>query len=299
MSDTEELQLYRLVIGHVYDADLRKQIAALGLRRLTTLQWISKTGNRYELFLSEDEEKRVSRLDKLEKNRRVHILEKTATSPDGSNRGIHGMTLNAFSRQVEFGRQITEDYLDRWNAELYRKSAEGVRLKEYVPEGMVSFENLLFLPDPTCRGSYIYGMKDSGKVAAKNAWLNLPDGEFIIPTDMTEYGAFASLSSGSDLHRYEVENFKTPLQAARFTARVLNASPTSYVACIRKMTGKGDGEFSTDDFFRNSRKEICRIEIVHEDSGISLLEIPIIPTLADCLDSLLSPVLRNRVLSSE
>lgn len=294
MTETEESLIYRLVIGHAYDADLRKSLAGLGLRRASTQQWVSSSGNRYELTIEEENEvKTVTRLDRLEKDRRVHILDPDSTVFERTA-GIHGNTLAAFAHHAEFGEKICSDYIDQWNYEIFRDSAKGHCIRELIPEEKVCFEHLLFLPDPTCRSSsYIFGRIESGKAASARAWLCLPGGEFIMPVDMTEDGAFSSLSSGNDLHGYEAGNFRTPLQAARFCISVLNASGTSYVACIRKLLGKGPENFSTDDFYRNKRGVICRLEVVKEIAGISLREVPVIPTLADCLDSLLSHVIKK------
>lgn len=155
----------------------------------------------------------------------------------------------------------------------------------------------MFLPSPLASNKYIFGTIASGKVAARFAWLSLPDGKYIIPTEGTAAGAAESLAAGTELHMWEVENLKTPLQAARMAARIVNQSQTKYTECLLKMIGKEGMTLTTDDFPRNGQGQICRIEVEQTPDGLSFLEVPIIPTIADALDALLSPIIKQNILS--
>jgi len=299
-NENEGRQLCSIAKGRLYDALLRKDIAAMGLKRTETLQWLSTaTGNKYELILSElkDSQQVVSRIDMLEKNRRIHLLAPEEEQGKSGISGIHGKTIAAFQKQEEIGFYFNDEVLRDWNIAIQRGTSEGQQLCQLAGSPDISFENLVFLPSPLASNNYIFGQIASGKVAERFAWLSLPDGKHIIPTDGTSEGAVCSLSSGTELHMWEVDNLKTPLQAARMTARIINQSQTKYCECLLKMIGKEGVVLSTDDFPRNEHGKICRIEVERTPQGVSFMEVPIIPTIADAIDALLSPVIRQNILS--
>lgn len=114
-NENEGRQLYAIAKGRLYDALLRKEIAAMGLKRIETLQWISPaTGNKYELILSESKDSQhvVSRIDMLEKNRRIHLLSSEEEQEKKGITGIHVKTIAAFKKQEEIGFFFNNEVLD-------------------------------------------------------------------------------------------------------------------------------------------------------------------------------------------
>lgn len=288
-------KLCSLVKDQPYNSDLRKQISALGLKRFGGLLWIDTTsGTRYELVLTEDENPTVCGLALIEKNSRIILLGDAPKVETTQECGIDKRTLSAFMRRSEEGKSIMEDLIPRWNHTLYTSDDFATVLKQYAPNGSLSFEDFLFLPNPTGKGSYIFGMIKEGLTASRKAWLNLPKGKYIIqlPSDKPE-SVIGSLSSGSELHAFEVEKLKNPEEAAQFTMRVLNGSQTSYADILRSTIGRT--EITMNDFFRNRYGEICRIEITQTPEGPMIHEVPVIPTFADCIESLLAKTIKKNL----
>lgn len=295
----EGQELYALVKGRIYNAELRSELAKFGLRRISNSQWVSKTtATKYELlFEGEGENKMVVGVDMLDQGNTIHIgKEMTVTEePQGASvlDGIHHKTVNSFYRQLDIARAY-EDCLRDWNQQIYYHTPWGEELAQKLKRSEVFWYDLLFLPDPLASGSYIYGTIRRGKVAAMHSWLDMPDDSFITPSDDSEEGVRESLESGIQLHAFEASHFETAAAAGQYAIRMLNASKSGYAMAIRKLLGKQNGSITRNDFYRNPSGEMCRIEKVMGPHGLHFEDVPVNATVADCIDSLIAPFVKAR-----
>lgn len=301
----EGQNLYNLVVGQVYNSELRSKLAQFGLRRIGNNQWISKeTAAKYELlFADENELKVVTGVDLIEKDLHIHINEQSepveaSVEVSAPVVTIHHKTAMAMQRQQEISDYYF-DLIDQWNDEMYHGTSLGQMLAEVVHGPELAWDRFMFLPNPLATGGYIFCAIHEGKAAAAHAWLELPDGRYIVPTDGTPDGLYDSLQSGMEFHTWEFEQFDTPAAAGQFAIKMLNASKTTFAQSVRKMLGKETAAISRNDFYRNSSGEMCRIEIDSTEQGLRFIEVPVVPTLADCLESLLSPYIKSFVLASQ
>ncbi len=301
----EGQDLLRLVKGRTYNAELRAELAKFGLRRIGGMQWISKvTANKYELITSGNgDEKVISGVDAVEKDHRIHLMnveEKPATSEElvNANISVHYKTMEAIDHQLGIADFYNHLIYDVWNAEIDMGSPYGMELKKLTKGRFISWEDMIFLPDPLASGNNIYGIKRKGKAAAVHSWLDLPDGECIVPTDGSEESALESLKQGLEFHQWEYEHFDTPAAAGQFAIKALNNSKTTYALAIKKLLGKEEAAISRNDFYRNDKGVMCRIEVERTEDGIAVAEVPVIPTLADCIESLLAPYIKARAFDA-
>lgn len=307
----EGQNLLSMVKGRVYNADLRNELIKAGMRRIASTQWISKeTAERYELILSDDDEKSVLGVDLVDGNHRVHLVdpeeeraaqeeamaEAAKQVPAFTPLNVHHKTYNALMKQLEVSDSFL-DLMDRWNEEMYRGTALGEQLRATCQQPQIAWDNFLFLPDPMASGEYIFGTIRKGVAAAMHAWLNMPDDRYIVPTDGTTDGAYDSLQVGLEFHRWEFENFETAAAAGQYAIKMLNSSETTYAQTIHRLLGKEDAKISRNDFYRNADNVMCRVEVVRDEYGIHITDVPCLPTVADCIDSLLAPYIKARALS--
>ena len=304
----EGYTLLNMVKDREYNTELRLELVKAGLLRINKQEWICKaTANRFELIMSDkDDLHRVTGVDQLVEGRRIHIK---ATAPDddmlksdasahagvASLVGVHHKTLAAFERQRELASQIF-DKMDMWNDEISRGTVFGNQLKALVGLDFITWENFLFLPDPLASGSYILGAIRQGKAASLHAWLNLRDGNYIVPIDGSDDMAFASLADGQKFHDWEFRTFATPAAAGQYAIGLINNTESTYAQTIRRMLGKEAAPVTRNDFYRNVNKEMCRIEVDHDQFGVHVLDVPTLPTLADSIDCLLAPHIRSNAL---
>lgn len=301
--------LLSLVKGQVYNADLRNQLTQMGLRRIGNNQWISReTAARYELIMTGDEEQKVvTGVDIIDKNTRVHLFdpeEERAKSQihakDEDREGkaetsLHHKTLVALARQ----RDVSHFYLDlinAWNYEIDQNTQMGKQLKTLVSTPFISFDNFFFLPSPLADGEYLFATIREGKAASMHAWLELPEGRYVVPTDGTEDGALDSLQCGRDFHKWEAEHFETAAAAGQFAIKALNNSKTTFAQAIRKLLGKENSPISRNDFYRNRDNVMCRVEIHQTESGLVVTDVPVQTSMADCIESLLAPYQKAKAL---
>jgi hypothetical protein len=300
----EGQDLLSLVKGRMYNAELRAELAKFGLRRIGGYQWVSKaTANKYELIVTEDgDEKVVSGVDAVEKDQRIHLMdveEKPATTEELANANItvHHKTLEAISHQID----VTYDYLDlidQWNMEIDMDSPIGRELEKETGGKFIQWSDLIFLPDPLASGEYLFGAIRQGKAASIHSWLDLPNGDFIVPTDGSEEAARDSLKHGLKFHLWEKENFETAAAAGQYTIRALNNSKTTYALAIKKLLGKENAAISRNDFYRNDKGQMCRIEVSRTEAGIAVVEKAVEATVAECIDSLLAPYIKAKAFDS-
>lgn len=298
----EGQHLLSLVNGRAYNAELRAELIKAGLRRISGTQWISKeTAAKYELIISDEETKIVTGVDIVEANQRIHVLnpqtirteEEMVNLPVVNN--VHHKTANALYKQLE----ISDYYftlMDEWNEEMYRGTPHGYELKALCQKPQISWEDFLFLPDPMASGEYVFATLHSGKRAEIQAWLMLPDEKFIVPTDGTPEGALQSLTNGVTFHAWEFNTFDTPAAAGQFAIKMINQSNTTYAQAIRRLLGKENGKVTRNDFYRNAQKQMCRLEVKRDERGLHFTDVPALPTIADCIDSLLAPYIKARAL---
>ena len=300
--------LYNLVIGRNYNAELRNEMLQLGIKRISNLLFISKaTATKYELILKDEGENRVVvGVDAIEKDSRTHLTDPNAKADESKadespevlqNISIHHKTVAAMQRQVEISYYYY-DLIDRWNGEMYEGTALGQQLRELVKQESINWENFIFLPDPLASGEYVFGAIHEGKAASIHSWLDLPDGRFIVPTNGTPDGAFDSLECGMEFHAWEFQSFDTPAAAGQYAIKLINNSNTTYAQAIRKLLGKENGKVTRNDFHRNIHGEMCRVEVIREDRGIRFNDVPVVPTVADCIDCLLAPYIRSNALAA-
>lgn len=303
----EGQNLYNLVVGQVYNSELRSKLAQFGLRRIGNNQWISKeTAAKYELlFADQEEQKIVSGVDLIEKNQHIHINvgpdpvpEVPVVEVSAPIVAVHHRTAMALQRQQEIANSFF-DLIDEWNDEMYRQTPLGRQLSTVVKGPQLAWERFMFLPNPLATGDYLFGAIHEGKAASLHAWLELPDGRYIVPTDGTRDGAYDSLQSGIEFHAWEFEQFDTPAAAGQYTIKLLNVSKTTYAQSVRKLLGKENSPVSRNDFYRNASGEMCRIEVIPTEQGLRFNEVPVVPTVADCLESLLSPYIKSFALSTQ
>lgn len=301
----EGQDLLSLVKGRIYNAELRSDLAKFGLRRINSSQWISRaTANKYELVLTGDgDEKIVSGLDVVEKEQRIHLMdvnEKPVTSEGlaNTNISVHHKTMGAIRHQIGVSQKYY-DLIERWNEEIAMDTSYGKELKEITGGRYITWENFIFLPDPLASGEYLFGTISKGKAASIHSWLDLPDGEYIVPTDGKPDGAIESLKSGLKFHAMEFGKFATAAAAGQYAIKALNNSKTTYAQAIRKLLGKEEAPISRNDFYRNSQGEMCRIEVTRTDAGLAVADVPVIPTVADCIDSLLAPYVKARAFETK
>lgn len=301
----EGQNLYNLVINQNYSSELRNILAQFGLRRIGNNQWVSKeTAAKYELlFADESDPKLVTGVDLIEKDQHIHINDPKEVLvdvdiPTSSVVTVHHKTAMAMQRQDE----ITDYYfylMDQWNEQIYYQTPLGRQLEAIAHSQQIRMDNFLFLPNPLATGGYIFGAIREGKAASMHSWLDLPDGRFIVPTEGTDQSAFESLQCGLEFHAWEFQNFDTPAAAGQFAIKMLNASKTTYAQSIRKMLGKENTPISRNDFYRNSSGEMCRIEVICTEQGMRFNEVPVVPLVADCIDSLLAPYIKKIALESQ
>lgn len=304
--ETESKALMELVLGKIYDADLRKAIIAMGMKRFGTTEWISsQTNSKYEVFtVNRPEGQVVSRLDVIEGSHRIH-LRPQKPEPEKPRKNarprkevdIHGNTRNALLKQLDSAREMMET-IQKWNKEMKTDSNMGQQLRALTGNTDLSWDDFMFMPDPLCSGRYLFANIGRGKVSQIHAWVNLPGGEYIVPIDSSTQGAFASLATGLEFHRWEFRTFTTVEEAITFTLQMLNGSDTNYVMTLRKMIHCELRNITVDDMYRNARGQICRVETTNTAKGIIIdEEVPIAPTLADCIDALIAPIIVSKAIS--
>lgn len=292
--------LYALVKGRIYNAELRSELAKFGLRRISNSLWVSKsTATKYELlFEGEGENKVVAGVDMLDQGKTVHLGEEQSAPVQVVREanvldGIHHKTIDAFYRQMDMARAY-EDCLQDWNKQIYYRTPWGEELAQKLKRNEVCWYDLLFLPDPLASGTYIFGAIRKGKVAAMHSWLDMPDDSFITPSEDSEEGVRESLESGIRFHAFEAAHFETAAAAGQYAIRMLNATKSGYAMAIRKLLGKENGSITRNDFYRNPSGEMCRIEKVMGPHGLHFEDVPVNATVADCIDSLIAPYVKAR-----
>ncbi len=300
----EGQNLLSLVKGRNYNAELRAELGEFGLRRIGSNQWVSKnTANKYELVISSDtDEKIVKGVDVVEQGQRIHVMDVDAkpVTADGvvnTNIPVHHKTLGAIRHQID----ITYDYLqliDQWNAEIEAGSPLGVQLKQMTGGRYIMWNDFLVVPDPLASGDYLFATIQKGKAASIHAWLELPDGQYLVPTDGKEEGAMRSLEDGLRFHQWEESEFATAAAAGQFAIKMLNRSKTTYATAIRKLLGKEEALISRNDFYRNRDGEMCSIMVNHTDAGIVVADVPVKPNVASCIDCLLAPFVKARSIEA-
>lgn len=303
----EGQNLLSMLKDRAYNAELRGELTQSGFRRIGSLQWISKsTGDKYEIILSDDEQKIVVGIDLIDGNRHFHIRDEQAAPVEQANEqppvtinlNVHHKTANAILKQLEFS-DFYFDLMDRWNDEMYRGTALGQQLRELCKQPQIEWYNFLFLPDPTASGEYLFATFRKGVAAGMHAWLQMPDDRYIVPTDGTTDGAWDSLQVGLEFHAWEMQNFDTPAAAGQFAIRMLNNSDTTYAQTIHRLLGKEGVKISRNDFYRNAQNQMCRIEVVRDEHGLHITDVPVQPTVAECIDSLLAPYIKARALQQD
>lgn len=302
----EGLNLYNLVIGQIYNAELRNKLSQFGLRRIGNNQWISKeTASKYELlFVEKDDEKVVAGVDLIEKDQHIHL---DNAGPAVVENAIAERTpIAQFDTETvmnfQHHQQIADFYVDLigyWNDQIQMGSQLGQQLSHVAQCEQISFDQCMFLPNPMATSFYLFCTIKEGKSASEQAWLEMPDGCFIVPADGTEEGAFESLQCGIEFHKWEKKQFDTAAAAGQYAIKMLNASKTLYAQSIKKMLGKESASITRNDFYRNSSGEMCRIEVIMTPQGLRFDEVPVEPTLADCIDSLLAPYVKSIALDSQ
>lgn len=296
--ETEGKSLVALAMGKLYDAELRKAISEMGMKRFGTTQWISTaTSSKYELFtVSRPEGNLVSRIDVIDGAHRIHLREEKP-EPEKPRKNarpkkvdIHGNTRNALLRQLDAAKEMMVT-IQKWNREMKTDSELGQQLRALTGNTNMMWDDFMFLPDPLCSGRYLFANKASGRVAQIHSWMSLPGGDYIVPADNTMSGAFASLATGIEFHKWEEDNLKSVQEAIDFTLQMLNCSDTTYVLALRKMLHCELRNFTENDLYRDSRGVVCCVEITNTESGPIIDEVPISTTIADVIDSLIAPVL--------
>lgn len=297
--ETEGKTLVALVMGKTYDADLRKAMTEMGLKRFGTTQWIStETSSKYELYtVSRPEGNVVSRIYVIDGAHRIQLREEKAEEEKPRKNAkpkkvdIHGNTRNALLRQLEAAKEMMIT-IKKWNGEMKTDSDLGQQLRALTGNTDLTWDDFMFLPDPLCSGRYLFANIASGRVAQIHAWVSLTGGDYIVPADNTLQGAFASLATGIEFHKWELENLRSVNQAVDYTLQLLNSSDTTYVLSLRKMLHCELRNFTTDDLYRNENGDFCRVETTNTAKGTMIdEEVPISPTIADVIDSLIAPVI--------
>lgn len=297
--ETEGKSLVALAMGKLYDAELRKAITDMGMKRFGTTQWISKeTNSKYEMFtVSRPEGNIISRIDVIDGTHRIHLREEKPVSDKArkSTRtkkiDIHGNTRNALLRQLEATKEMMIT-VNKWDREMKTDSELGQQLRALTGNTNLTWDDFMFLPDPLCSGRYLFANIGTGKVSQIHAWLSLSGGNYIIPAENTTQGAFASLATGIEFHQWERQNLRTTKQAIDYTLQLLNSSDTSYVFALRKMLNCELRNFTIQDLYCNADGDFCRVETTNTSKGVMIdEEIPIAPTIADVIDSLIAPVI--------
>lgn len=302
----EDHKIFDLVKGRPYNSELRNELAQLGLRRISNNLWISKvTATKYELILQgEDEQKIVSGIDAIDNGCRVHLSDKAAKAsvqeiiPQAPEVTLHYKTVQALQRHLEnsyFFYQLIED----WNYEIYRGSAFGQQLAAIAKHPEIAWCDFIFLPDPTATGEYIFGTIHKGKAASIHAWLDAFDDNYIVPAEPTPDGAYDSLICGQEFHEWEQNTFETAAAAGQHAIKMLNSSNTTYANAIKQLLGKENGKISRNDFFRNTENQMCRLEIERTNHGVLFHEVPVTPTVVECIDSLLAPYIKAHILQQQ
>lgn len=297
--------LYNLLKGQVYSAVIRQKLNEAGFIRTGKTHYVSKkTAAHYELVLEEKEGTTyVANLDIIEGNSRIHLSEcdahKNVASPQLTLRQQQLQEALAHPDVARFAaeRQTTSVFyplLDDWNQEIDQRTPWGEKLLELTDGHYVTWENLLFLPDPTASGDYLFGKVSNGGEVEATCWLLQPDGGRLMPVSNTPTDAFLSLRTGMMFHRFEFEQFDTAAAAGQYTLKMLNNSHTSYAEAIRRLLHK-TSPLSRNDFYRNEQKQMCRVEVLSEADGVRFSDVLALPTVADCIDSLLAPYIKVRL----
>lgn len=292
-------------MGQCYNSELRNKLTLFGLRRIGNNQWISKeTASKYELiFTEENDQKIVTGVDLIEKDGRVHLNVYEEPQPEQPlaqvpEINVHHKTLMAMQRQMEISESYYE-LLYRWNEEIEMGTGLGNQLRAIAKKNQINYWDFMFLPDPLATGRYLFAAIHEGKAASIHSWMDMPDGRFIVPTDGTPDGAFDSLQCGLEFHAFESQQFETAAAAGQYAIKMLNASKTTYATAIKKLLGKENGSITRNDFYRNSSGEMARIEVLENERGLVFNDVPVMPVVADCIDSLLAPYIKSRILSSQ
>jgi hypothetical protein len=300
----EGQDLLSLVKGRVYNAELRAELAKFGLRRISSSQWISTaTANKYELvFSGGNDEKVVSGVDVVDKGHRIHLTdynEKPVTADGLANTNItvHHKTLGAIRRQIDITYYYL-DLIDRWNAEIDMETPDGLQLKQITGGKFINWSDFLYLPDPLASGDYLFGAIRKGKAASIHSWLDLPNEEFLVPTEGNENSAFESLDCGMRFHEWEKEQFATAAAAGQYAIKALNNSKTTYAMSIKKLLGKENALISRNDFYRNDKGVMSRIVVNRTEAGLMVADVPVSPSVAECIDSLLAPFIKAKAFES-
>lgn len=297
--ETEGKTIVALAMGKLYDADLRKAMTDMGMKRFGTTQWISKeTCSKYELFtVSRPEGNIVSRIDVIDGAHRIHLREEKPETEKSRKKSkpkkidIHGNTRNALLRQLDLAKEMMIT-IKKWDREMKTDSEMGQQLRALTGNTDLTWDDFMFLPDPLCSGRYLFANIANGKVAQIHAWISLTGGDYIVPAESTIQGAFASLATGIEFHKWEINNLHNPQQAVEYTLQLLNSSDTTYVLALRKMLHCELRNFTVDDLYRNANGDICRVETTNTASGLMIdEEVPIAPSIADVIDSLIAPVI--------
>ena len=301
----EGQNLLRMVKGRVYNAELRAELLQSGLRRIGGMLWVSKeTATKYELIIDNQESKLVTGVDIIDDKHREHVG--VAPEPPAEaepmpsvqvNLNLHHRTVTSLMRHLDVADYFYYQ-MDCWNDEIARGTIRGSQLKELFKRDLILWDNFLFLPDPTATGRYLFSVFRKGKAASTHAWLALPDQvQYYVPAEATEESVYESLQCGLDFHAWEFQNFDTPAAAGQFAIRMLNNSDTTYAQTIRRLLGKEEGRISRNDFYRNADNVMCRIDVIEDEQGLHFYDVPVLPTVADCIDSLLAPYIRQRALN--
>lgn len=303
----EGQDLLSLVKGRVYNAELRADLAKLGMRRINNQQWVSKaTAAKYELIMTDDGDERVvTGVDILENNLHIHVLDPEAeaasvSSVEGNAAQLPSPEQQRMVNDVNQQLDVASFYfnlMDQWNYEIEMQTGFGREMQTLVKGDAIRLEDFFFLPDPLASGSYLFGTLTDDPAAQPDAWLELPNGQYVVPTDGSPDGAFDSLHAGVGFHEWERLQFETPAAAGQFAIKAINGSQSDFAKAIKKLLGKENGSVTRNDFYRNRDGQMCRIEIYRNPTGISMGEIPVAPTLADCIDCLLAPYIKGKAFS--
>lgn len=301
----EGQDLYSLIAGRPYNAELRAEMSKFGLRRLNGSEWISKaTANKFELVFTEDgDSKIVTNIYVYQNGIRVPVVDNNQPSepqpqPEEESTvevslSLHHKTQVAIDHQLDIAYNYL-DLIEQWNYEMHTESPFGKQLSTALKREMISWKDFVILPDPTATGEYLFFTLRDSKTAAFHSWLDLPNGQYVVPTEGTTDAAFDSLMSGIEFHQWESASFETAAAAGQFAIKALNASQSSYAQIIHKLLGKEGIAITRNDFYRNPDGIMCRIEIGRDERGLVFTDVPVEPSVSECIDCLLAPYIKAR-----
>ena len=67
---------------------------------------------------------------------------------------------------------------------------------------------------------------------------------------------------------------------------------------IKKLLGKENALISRNDFYRNDKGVMSRIVVNRTEAGLMVADVPVSPSVAECIDSLLAPFIKAKAFES-